>query len=94
MKNVKAFMYKGKNQVEDIINTAKVSIFYIDEKQIIRPEDIGTLEEISRVAELYNAKMNQLNLRPIPLLGCGGLYQLGGGCANIEETKNYILWLG
>ena len=33
-------MYKGKNQVEDIINAAKVSIFFIDEKQIIRPEDI------------------------------------------------------
>ncbi|MBK8953135.1 MAG: DUF2075 domain-containing protein [Chitinophagaceae bacterium] len=62
LKNQNAFMYKGKNQIEDIINAANVSIFFIDEKQIIRPDDIGTLDEITRIAQLHNAEIHKLNL--------------------------------
>ena len=93
LKNEKAFMYKGKNQVEDIINAAKVSIFFIDEKQIIRPEDIGTLEEISRVAELHGAKIDKLNLKA--QFRCSGVEGYINGVddvLNIEETGNYDGW--
>ena len=66
LKNESAFMYKGKNQVEDIINAARVSIFFIDEKQIIRPEDIGSLDEIARVAEQEKAIIHKFNLSARP----------------------------
>jgi thymidine kinase len=93
LKNEKAFMYKGKNQVEDIINAAKVSIFFIDEKQIIRPEDIGTLEEISRVAELHGAKIDKLNLKAqFRCSGAEGYINWVDDVLNIEETGNYDSW--
>ena len=86
-------MYKGKNQVEDIINAAKVSIFFIDEKQIIRPEDIGTLEEISRVAELHGAKIDKLNLKAqFRCSGAEGYINWVDDVLNIEETGNYDGW--
>ena len=86
-------MYKGNNQVEDIINAAKVSIFFIDEKQIIRPEDIGTLEEISRVAELHGAKIDKLNLKAqFRCSGAEGYINWVDDVLNIEETGNYDGW--
>lgn len=40
-------MFKSKNpQVEDLIRPAKLSVFFIDEYQIVRPNEIGSVELI------------------------------------------------
>ncbi|MBK8551067.1 MAG: DUF2075 domain-containing protein [Ignavibacteria bacterium] len=52
-KNGNAYMYKGENQIEDIVNASKVTILFIDEKQMIRPDDIGSLVEVYRVVEKF-----------------------------------------
>ncbi|AVN60979.1 DUF2075 domain-containing protein [Mesoplasma florum] len=39
------------NQIQEIICESKVSIFFIDEKQIVTTKDIGTIQEIKRCAE-------------------------------------------
>jgi hypothetical protein len=54
----RSYLYYGENQVKEIINAAKVSIFFIDEKQNIDIKDIGTIEEIKRWAKHYNAKIH------------------------------------
>ena len=36
LKDGTAYMYRGENQVEDIINAAKVAVFFIDDGQQIR----------------------------------------------------------
>ncbi|AVN58933.1 DUF2075 domain-containing protein [Mesoplasma florum] len=44
---------KGKgynNQIQEIICESKVSIFFVDEKQIVTTQDIGTIKEIKRCA--------------------------------------------
>jgi DUF2075 family protein len=53
----RSYLYSGENQVKEIINAAKVSIFFIDEKQQIDIKDIGTIEEIKKWAKFYNAKI-------------------------------------
>ena len=54
----RSYFYYGENQVKEIINAAKVSIFFIDEKQNIDIKDIGTIDEIKRWADYYNAKIH------------------------------------
>jgi len=44
------FSNKGENQIKEIINAAKVSVFFLDEDQIVTAKDIGSMEEIKKWA--------------------------------------------
>lgn len=48
--------YKG-NQVRDMINAAKLTIFFLDESQKVLIEDIGSEEEIKKQAKSLNAEV-------------------------------------
>lgn len=52
---VKNFGYYGggENQIKEIINAAKVSVFFIDEAQIVSARDIGRISEIKRWANYF-----------------------------------------
>lgn len=39
-------MYHGKNQIEDIVKAACVSVFFVDDNQALRPFDIGSVDSI------------------------------------------------
>ncbi|MGL5591861.1 MAG: DNA/RNA helicase domain-containing protein, partial [Metamycoplasmataceae bacterium] len=52
-----AYMYKGKNQIMDILNSSKNVVFFIDERQVIRKGDIGTNSNISELSLLMNKKI-------------------------------------
>lgn len=93
LKNETAFMYQGKNQIEDIVNAAKVSIFFIDEKQIIRPEDIGTLDEIARVAQLHDAEVHKMKLTAqFRCAGADGYINWIDDVLHLESTGNFDGW--
>jgi len=93
LKNGNAFMYQGDNQVEDIINSAKVSIFFIDEKQIIRPDDIGTIEEIKRVGESHNAKIYTVDLKAqFRCSGAEGYINWIDDVLQLDDTGNFDGW--
>lgn len=51
--NEKSGMYsnKGENQIKEIIMSSKISVFFIDEDQIISTKDIGSIDEIKKWAE-------------------------------------------
>ena len=47
--NEKTGMFqKGENQIKEIINAAKVSIFFVDDYQIVTTKDIGSTDEIKK----------------------------------------------
>ncbi len=48
--NAKSGMFAnlGENQVKEIINASKISVFFIDEDQMISTKDIGTIKEIKK----------------------------------------------
>lgn len=49
--------YRSKNpQVDDLIKPAKLSIFFIDEFQIVRPKEIGSMELIKHSAAKFGIK--------------------------------------
>ena len=53
---------KGENQIKEIINAAKISIFFIDENQIVTAKDIGSITEICKHARNAKAKIYRSTL--------------------------------
>ena len=51
------FKNKGENQIKEIINSAKVSVFFIDEEQRVTLTDIGSIDEIRRLAKEAGANV-------------------------------------
>ncbi|MCX8074558.1 MAG: DUF2075 domain-containing protein [Clostridia bacterium] len=62
--NAKSGMFKnlGENQIKEIINASKFSIFFIDEFQKIDIHDIGSIDEIKKFASKYNAEVSIMRL--------------------------------
>lgn len=58
--NLKSGLYGnlGENQVKEIIDAAKVSVFFVDEDQIVTMKDIGTINEIKSQAEAAGSKVH------------------------------------
>lgn len=52
-----SFMYYGKNQIQEIIHSSKVSVFFIDETQQIDIKDFGTIENIKAAAKAEGAQI-------------------------------------
>ena len=47
------FGNKGENQIKEIINASRISVFLIDEEQKVTSKDIGSIDEIRRWAAYY-----------------------------------------
>ena len=62
MKKYVIFKNLGENQVKEIINSSKVSVFFIDENQKVTMDDNGSIEEIEKFAQEFNAKVTKLKL--------------------------------
>lgn len=93
LKNNTAFMYRGENQVEDVIKASKTTILFVDDDQAIRPEDIGTVIEIKRVAKKYDADIHEVKLEAqFRCAGAEGYINWLNNTLHIKETANYDGW--
>jgi DUF2075 family protein len=72
------FFGRGENQIKEIINAAKFSVFFIDESQRVHIDDIGSKDEIRKHARDLGAKIEELTLES--QFRCNG-------------SKGYIAWL-
>lgn len=52
----------GENQTKEIINAAKVSVFFIDERQVVSLSDSGSINDIISFARHYNANISRFKL--------------------------------
>jgi DUF2075 family protein/phage repressor protein C with HTH and peptisase S24 domain len=93
LKNGTAYQYKGDNQLVDIIKSSKTSILFIDENQRIRPEDIGTVAEIKRVAKTEGAKFYEIELEAqFRCAGAEGFLNWLDHILHIKKTANFDGW--
>lgn len=78
--NAKSGMYQnlGENQIKEIINASKFSIFFIDESQKVTLKDIGTIDEIQKYITNANAEYELMELES--QFRCNG-------------SDGYIAWL-
>jgi len=93
LKGKGAYMYKGVNQIEDIIKASKVNVFFIDDYQRIRPDDIGTVEEIKRIARINGSEVLEYGLSAqFRCSGAEGFLNWVDHIFQIRETGNFNGW--
>lgn len=92
--NKKSGMFKnlGENQIKEIIDAAKCSIFFIDEDQKVTWHDIGKKEEIELWANKIGAKVQNLKLESqFRCNGSDGYLSWLDNILCIEDTANTTL---
>lgn len=88
-----AYMYQGVNQVDDVIKAARTAIFFIDDNQMVRPDDIGSVAEIKHYADLYGAEVHELELSAqFRCSGAEGYVNWLDDVLQLRETANYDGW--
>lgn len=89
--NEKSGMFKnlGENQIMEIIDAAKCSIFFVDEDQKVTLHDIGTKDEIIKRAKKIWANIHQLSLSSqFRCNGSDGYLAWLDDALQIRETAN------
>ncbi|MEI7512757.1 MAG: DUF2075 domain-containing protein [Candidatus Uhrbacteria bacterium] len=92
--NEKSGMFKnmGENQIKEIIEASKFTIFFIDEDQKVTWHDIGESEEIVKWATKCNAKVQTLKLASqFRCNGSDGYLAWLDDALQINETANNTL---
>ncbi|SDH04091.1 DUF2075 domain-containing protein [Desulfosporosinus hippei] len=93
LKGKGAYMYKGENQIEDIIKASRVNVFFIDDNQRIRPDDIGTIKAVKEVATKYGSEVVEVKLEAqFRCSGAEGFLNWVDHNFQIKDTANFDGW--
>lgn len=90
--NKKSGMYNnlGENQVKEIINAAKFSVFFIDKHQRVTLKDYGSIEAIYEFAKEFDAEIEHIKLESqFRCNGSDGYLSWLNDVLEIEETANF-----
>jgi DUF2075 family protein len=81
---------QGENQIKEIINASKTSIFFIDEKQRVTLKDSGTKADIELFAQQANADIDYIKLNSqFRCNGSDGYLLWIDDVLQIQHTPNY-----
>lgn len=92
--NEKSGLYgnQGVNQISEIINSARLSVFFIDESQRVTTKDIGSIAEIKYWASCHDAEVFEEELASqFRCNGSDGYLAWLDDVLGIRETANYDL---
>ncbi len=92
--NEKSGMFQnlGENQIKEIINASKLSIFLIDERQKVTFKDVGTKEEIRKWATHHGASVTEEVLESqFRCNGSDGFLAWVDNTLQVRETANPTL---
>lgn len=79
-------------QIDEMLGAAKVSVFFIDDKQVVRPNEIGSVEYIRGAAEKRNCKISEYKLEAqFRCNGSDAFVNWINNTLGIEKTAN-IIW--
>ncbi len=93
LKGEGAYQYRGTNQVEDIVKAGRCSIFFVDDSQQVRPDDIGSTKEIRRIANKHGAMIHEMELdAQYRCAGADGFINWLDDVLMIRETANFDGW--
>jgi phage repressor protein C with HTH and peptisase S24 domain len=81
-------------QVQEIINAGKVSVFFIDDDQVVRPDEIGSVEYIRSNAEIAGCTVHEYELEvQFRCSGSEAFVNWVNNTLGIRRTAN-VLWNG
>lgn len=92
--NMKSGMFSnlGENQIKEIINTARFSVFFVDDCQRIHMKDIGSVQSIKQYAEEMGADVHLEHLSSqFRCNGSDGFLSWLDNALQIRETANIHL---
>ena len=75
----------GTNMLKDLINAAKVSVFFIDDNQAVTKDDYATIDVIKDLAKECHSQLVMG-----PELELTGQYRVQGGAEYIECIKSFL----
>lgn len=86
---------RSKNpQIRELINASKVSVFFIDDDQVVRPDEIGSSEYILKNAEQSNCRIHEYELEvQFRCSGSEAFVNWINNTLGIRRTAN-VLWNG
>ncbi|MET0637774.1 MAG: DUF2075 domain-containing protein [Chitinophagaceae bacterium] len=63
--NEKSGLYSnlGENQIKELVNAARCTVFFVDEDQKVTLKDIGSVDEIKKWATMADAEINEMELQ-------------------------------
>jgi uncharacterized protein len=83
-----------KAQIREILDAAKVAVFFIDDRQIVRPNEIGSTMHIQQHAEAVSAEISEYELEvQFRCAGSDGFINWIDNTLGIRRTAN-VLWDG
>ena len=81
-------------QIRELLRAAKVAVFFIDDRQGVRPNEIGSSEYIKQHAAELNYEVSEFELEvQFRCSGSAGFVNWVGNTLGIERTANQ-LWTG
>lgn len=84
----------NKAQIQEILDASKVSVFFIDDKQVVRPDEIGSSIFIKEQAEKNNCRIFEYELEAqFRCAGSDGFVNWINNTLDIERTAN-VIWEG
>ena len=86
------FHNKGENQIKEVIHASHCSVFFIDESQRVTLNDIGSIAEIEKWANLEKSEVTKMQLlSQFRCNGSDGYLAWLDDVLEIHETGNYNL---
>lgn len=82
----------NRSQVEELVSASKVSIFFIDDYQVVRPFEIGSTNLIRETAHKFGAEIHEFELKTqFRCNGSDGYLNWLDNTLSIRETVNSML---
>lgn len=83
------FFKKGENQIKELINAAKITVFFIDEHQRVRIDDFGSIDEIVKHTSGLESRLSKEELvSQFRCNGSDGYLAWVDDVLEIRETAN------
>lgn len=93
LKGKGAYQYFGESQVEDVLKASRVNVFFVDDDQRIRKDDIGTVENIRSAAAKFKSDVIEFELSSqFRCSGADGYIQWLNDVLGIKPTANFDGW--
>lgn len=82
----------GKAQIDEVVDVAKTAVFFIDDRQLVRPAEIGSTDLIRATASKFGASIHEVTLQAqFRCGGSDGFIQWVNNTLEIDRTPT-VLW--
>jgi hypothetical protein len=93
LKRKGAYMYRGESQVRDVIAASRTNVFFVDDDQMIRSTDEGSVEKIISVAKELGSRIVYVRLdAQFRCGGAEGFINWMESALQIRDTGNFEGW--